>query len=362
MPEWGKMFIFAAPNYIIMRKTWEKAFFAVVAIVMLLQPVSVCAAQNRAEEEKEAGGSHYLQWRTTLSAALADAKESGKAVFFNCFVDWSGACVLMDSVVLRDENLAPWIAEHFVPLRVDMRSEEGRELAERYRVSTYAQYLVLDVDGEIVHRISGGAKAEEFRERLQEALSEKNSLRGTKRRVESGEGTAADTVAYLKALRTASEGETFARVGKDFALRQEPEAYLQPAYWTFAVLAMRGSERHLEYLVTHRDAFVAAHGEREYENMVESVLANRILPWAQGHQPPTATKEDLTHLTQQIHAAQLPPYCPTEFLAEMAQLRQKGEWLELQLLWDERGECLKKYPTVYKSFSPSLLGKKNTRE
>lgn len=332
-----------------MSRTYRNCLIALLIVLLASQSASLFSAPPVSKQNVAYSSSVPMVWHTSLAAALKASVQSGKPVFFNCFVDWSGACVMMDSVVLRDECLAPWIAEYFVPLRIDMRSEEGRMLAEQYRVSTYAHYLVLDAEGDIIHRICGGAKADEFRKRLEESLSDKTSLRGTKMRVESGAGTAEDTVAYLKALRTASEGDTFTRVGRDFALRQEPEAYLKPAYWTFAVLAMRGSERHLDYLVTHRDAFVAAYGAREYENMVESVLANRILPWAQGHQPPTATKEDLSHLMRQIRAAQLPPYCPTEFLAEMAQLRQEGKWLELQLLWDERGECLKKYPTVYKS-------------
>lgn len=295
-----------------------------------------------------------LPWHTTLDAALAQAKETGRPVFFNCFVDWSGACVLMDSVVLRDAGLSAWIQDNFVPLRIDMRSDEGRMLAKRYGVSTYAQYLVLDAAGDIIHRICGGAKPEAFRASLSDALSDATSLRGTRLRVESGRASAADTVAYLRALRTASEGELFTRIGKGFAVRQEPEKYLQPDYWTFAVLAMRGSERHLDYLVEHRAAFVAAHGAREYENMVESVLANRILPWAQGSQPTSASPDDLQHLLQMIRAAELPPYLPTAFLAEMAALRQERRWLDIQLLWDERGDCLKKYPTVYKALHAKI--------
>ena len=249
--------------------------------------------------------------------------------------------------------------EEFKALTPDQVKTKLEELkaerqAKRYGVSTYAQYLVLDAAGDIIHRICGGAKPEAFRASLSDALSDATSLRGTRLRVESGRASAADTVAYLRALRTASEGELFTRIGKDFAVRQEPEKYLQPDYWTFAVLAMRGSERHLNYLVGHRAAFVAAYGAREYENMVESVLANRILPWAQGSQPTSASPADLQHLLQMIRAAELPPYLPTAFLAEMAALRQDHRWLDIQLLWDERGDCLKKYPTVYKTLQAKI--------
>ncbi len=49
----------------------------------------------------------------------------------------------MDSVVLTDPDLVSFIQKHFVSLRVDMpKTQEGRKLAERYRVKFYAHYLI----------------------------------------------------------------------------------------------------------------------------------------------------------------------------------------------------------------------------
>lgn len=43
-----------------------------------------------------------LQWFTTLDAAKTEAQHTGRPIFFNCYVDWAGGSVLMDSVVLRE--------------------------------------------------------------------------------------------------------------------------------------------------------------------------------------------------------------------------------------------------------------------
>ena len=135
-----------------------------------------------AKEEKN----KRIQYCTTLEEAMQQAARKHKPIFFNCYAGWAGPSVLMDSVVLTDPDLVSFIQKHFVSLRVDMpKTQEGRKLAERYRVKFYAHYLILDEKGEIIHRISGGAKAPEFKEKLKAGLNPKTSLAGMTRHYEN---------------------------------------------------------------------------------------------------------------------------------------------------------------------------------
>ena len=98
-----------------------------------------------AKEEKN----KRIQYCTTLEEAMQQAARKHKPIFFNCYAGWAGPSVLMDSVVLTDPDLVSFIQKHFVSLRVDMpKTQEGRKLAERYRVKFYAHYLILDEKGE----------------------------------------------------------------------------------------------------------------------------------------------------------------------------------------------------------------------
>ena len=93
-------------------------------------------------EEKKDGRLHY---HTTLGEALKEASQKNKPIFFNCYAGWSGPSCLMDSIVLADPQLISFIEEHCVPLRVDMvKTEEGRQLAEKYQVRFFAHFLILD--------------------------------------------------------------------------------------------------------------------------------------------------------------------------------------------------------------------------
>lgn len=287
-----------------------------------------------------------ISWKTTLADAQTESARLKRPIFFNCYVNWAGGSVLMDSIVFRTPALSRWIPEHFVPLRIDMRSDEGKALARQYGITSYAYYLVLDAQGEVVHRISGGAEADVFQRHLEAALDPRTSLRGSRKRVESGEGTKADTAAYLRALRVAGDGETFRNVGQDFALRQQPTAYLSPDYWPFAVLAMRNHGPHFEYLIRRKGLFEAAHGEKSVEGMLESVLCREVRPWAEGQMQPIAARSDLEKLLATVKAAQLADTTATNLLADFALLRTDHRYAEALALMTERGHILDRYPGV----------------
>lgn len=287
-----------------------------------------------------------IEWHTSMESAQQAARESGKPIFMNCFVRWAGPSVLMDSVVLHDPLLEEWVPQHFVPLRMEMQSPEGRTLAERYGVTSYAHFLVLTAEGELQHRICGGSKAQAFKGLLTEALSPATSLRGSRQRVESGHATTQDTLHYLHALRTASDGETFRRVGQDFALRQSPEAYLEPLYWECAALVMQYRSTHLDYLLEHRADFDRAHGAEAVDRLLESALCRHVRPWAEGKIQLIASRSDLDQLLATIQSAQLADTTATRLLADLALLRTEGHFQQCLKLMDDRGHLLHRYPGV----------------
>lgn len=287
-----------------------------------------------------------ITWTTSLSEAQMESARTERPIFFNCYVDWAGGSVLMDSIVLRTPALSRWIPEHFVPLRIDMRSDEGKALARQYGITSYAYYLVLDAEGDVIHRISGGAEADIFQRHLEAALCPATSLRGSRQCLESGRATTADTAAYLRALRTAGDGETFRTVGQEFALRQTPESYLSPDFWPFAVLAMRQHTQHFAYLIDNKAAFEAAHGAKSVEGMLESVLCREVRPWAEGQIQPIAARSDLDKLLATITAAQLSDTTATSLLADFALLRTDHRYTEALALMAERGHILGRYPGV----------------
>lgn len=300
-----------------------------------------------------------LDWCTSYEAALAESRTTGKPVFFNCYVNWAGPSVMMDSVVLRDPLLEQWIPEHFVPLRINMQSAEGKALAKQYKVETYAYFLVLTAEGEVQHRISGGAKAAEFRRHLEDALSPDRSLMGSAQRIAVPGATAADTLNHLWALRTASDGKRYAEIGQRFAIERAPEQYLQPDYWRIAGLVMKYPSAHLSYLIDHRAAFDATHGSESVDRILESALCRHLMPWAEGRA--SGEQQELETLLQVVKRAALPDSLPTSLVADLAALRTEGKVAECLQMLQARREALRRYPTVLKGLEANFAEADNRR-
>ena len=103
--------------------------------------------------------------------------------------------------------------KHFVNFFIDVTSREGRPLAEKYRIRFQAHYLVLDENGQIVHRIVGGYQIPEFKAILEKALNPKTSFAGMNKRYEAGERSVKFLSDYADILSVADQdGEVYAKI------------------------------------------------------------------------------------------------------------------------------------------------------
>ena len=85
-----------------------------------------------------------------LDAALAQARESGRAVFLHFGAPWCAKCRVLDAWC-ADPAVAPLLGKDFVEVKIDVdRMTGGNELMKRYRADgadAIPWYAVLDADG-----------------------------------------------------------------------------------------------------------------------------------------------------------------------------------------------------------------------
>ena len=154
-----------------------------------------------------------MKYVYSFEEALKRAKEEHKLIFFNCFADWAIPCHSMNKLVFSDQEFADWMDKHFVNFFIDVTSREGRPLAEKYRIRFQAHYLVLDENGQIVHRIVGGYQIPEFKAILEKALNPKTSFAGMNKRYEAGERSVKFLSDYADILSVADQdGEVYAKI------------------------------------------------------------------------------------------------------------------------------------------------------
>ena len=103
-----------------------------------------------------------MKYVYSLDEALHLAKKENKLIFCNCFEDWAIPCHGMNKKVFSNQEFARWMDGHFINFFIDLNTEEGEKFKSKYNIKFMAHYVVLDAEGNLVHRIVGGSELPEF--------------------------------------------------------------------------------------------------------------------------------------------------------------------------------------------------------
>jgi thiol:disulfide interchange protein len=89
-----------------------------------------------------------------LEAASAAAEEEGKPLLIDLYADWCGPCRTLSEQYFPSDELQP-VLEHFVLVKIDIDSESGGPVADRYGVSSIPTVIIAEADGTEIQRIVG---------------------------------------------------------------------------------------------------------------------------------------------------------------------------------------------------------------
>ncbi|HJA14543.1 MAG TPA: thioredoxin family protein [Candidatus Butyricimonas faecavium] len=225
-----------------------------------------------------------MKYVYSFEEALKKAKGEHKLIFFNCFADWAIPCHSMNKLVFSNQEFADWMDKHFVNLFIDVTQPEGRPLAEKYHIRFQAHYLVLDENGQIVHRIVGGYQIPEFKAILEKALNPKTSLAGMNKRYEAGERSAKFLGAYADILRVADQdGEMYAKVIGELFSKLKKKEWSKREYWKFFTRQLESvNDEMFKYMVENKTDFVKSNGAEKVNQIIVGLYFREIYPYASG--------------------------------------------------------------------------------
>ncbi|PKQ63271.1 hypothetical protein BZG01_16245 [Labilibaculum manganireducens] len=219
----------------------------------------------------------------TLSEALAKAKKENKTVFMDCYTTWCGPCKYLAKNIFTQGEVGAFFNKNFVSVKMDMESEAGKPLMEKYQVSAFPTLLWLDADGNLQHKMVGAGDANTLLETAGVALDRKNNWAALNKQFEKGDRSSEFMQKYIM---------TSAKAGID--TKEAVDSYF--------------SSKKTEELINAKDAELIASTIKSTSNPVfHFVLKNKARFYA------VADK------------AQVDQFLEYTMLGEMAQLVRKGD-------------------------------------
>lgn len=224
-----------------------------------------------------------MKYVYSFEEALKKAKETNKPIFFNCFADWAVPCHSMNKLVFSDQKFADWMDKHFINFFIDVTTQEGRPLADKYNIRFQAHYLVLDSNGEILLRVVGGRSLPEFQDILSLALNPKTTLPGMNKRYENGERNVKFLRDYAKLLKIVDESDKSDQVSDEFFSKLKKSDWCKKENWDlYWKKAYDLDSEMFRFMVEHRDDFVKHNGLDKIDQSISGAYFRVLFPYTSG--------------------------------------------------------------------------------
>ena len=230
----------------------------------------------------------------TLAKALEKAKIENKYVFVDCYTSWCGPCKMMAADILPLKEVGEYMNATFVSVKFDMEKGEGRDIQQKYKVSSYPTFLVLNVDGSLLHAVVGAsATGEEFVAKVKEAFDE-NSAGKLAVEYEKGNRDKDFLMTYIKALVKACDIEKAHKISEDvLASLSDDEKCTKPYWFIYENLDLSPvGSNNMMYLLQHVGQFRQGVGVEKVDSVVGNLFAIQLEDILRGRNK-TATLEDV---------------------------------------------------------------------
>lgn len=313
------------------RKLFMKRWVLIFSCLLFLG--NICHAQSMYGDIVKADVK--MKYVYSFEEALQKARETKKPIFFNCFADWAVPCHGMNKLVFSDQAFADWMDKHFVNLFIDVTTPEGRPFAEKYNARMMAHYLILDADGNVIHRIVGGCRLPEFQKRVACALNPNTSLAGLTKRYDSGDRDVKMLGRYATVLSYANEDERYEKVANEYFAKLKPSQWSKKENWPlFCGKARTEDSEMFRYLVEHKTEFAKNVGDSIIENWISGVYFMPVFRMATGDAPYEGGK--LLDIYMSLKQTNIPENNPVYIVYDIAKYRGEKNFNKMMEVYEQR--------------------------
>jgi len=95
-------------------------------------------------------------YKGSLTAAMSQAKKEGKLVFVDFYASWCSPCRLMDEYTFTDPELAKYMSDKYIPVKVNIDDFDGFAYKQQYNINLLPTLIVMNCDGKEIERKEEG--------------------------------------------------------------------------------------------------------------------------------------------------------------------------------------------------------------
>jgi thioredoxin-related protein len=207
-------------------------------------------------------------WNDANTAAIKE----NKYIFLKAYTDWCHWCKVMDKELLTDPEVANFINENFIPVKMNFEEEMGVKLAQKFRVGGFPTVLYFNPEGQLANKVSGyNPDARAFIEESKSFMSEENQNRYG---FDSRQLKVKFPDFYLKSFGKSDEKEFPEQEEVDEFLNNQSDLFSEVSWsvmWRFGL-----SEKHSDFFVQNYSRYKKLYGD-EVKNRLYRVVNQRVL-------------------------------------------------------------------------------------
>lgn len=236
-----------------------------------------------------------------VGQVFEQAKREQKHVLLDFGSPRCSPCLYIKNKIFTIDSIADFINSRFVVADYT-QGEEKERLSALYHVYTEPVLLILDAQGNLMHRMEGKCTPAEMMERLRQGLDTQGNLAALQEKYARGDRSPDFLIAYIETLHVAGLTDQKLRVLTDiFSPSFELERLKEPKFWDIFVRYNESPvSREGCYVFGHREEFYRLFGKDAVEAKINTMFNVKLRTYTYGHTPPMESEEyrKILHLLQ----------------------------------------------------------------
>ncbi len=139
----------------------------------------------------------------TWAQVLEKSKKENKPIFVDAYTTWCGPCKAMARTTFKNDTVSKFYNEKFINYKIDAEKGEGVAFANKYEVNCYPNLLIIDSNGQLLHRAAGYLQTNEFITYGENGLSKDKNFNHFQSEFEKGGLKKENVLTYMELMRGA---------------------------------------------------------------------------------------------------------------------------------------------------------------